>query len=584
MNLRVSADEFPEGTRFDVNDISFLFPLPKTQADADNLISLGDKTDAGDQLVSQDVFDKILVTAETVQVEDPFGTNRRIRFRNTIREALKKPTTWKIAGIRIDPSAPGINPESIATIGSIPQIRLVVQPVTSRNNGRPEVHDITMHVVFNYTTNTQPPFVPNKNKFKQMLADLLAIKQKLKEQNVSTAGALDIHPGFQNQNTDKAFRGRLKTFLKKHLAPQNLSNVAFMGLDFPEPWIFFIVRRQPSGEFQLTPLSSAGRKQAQMFSRRNSKFVLPEPTNRTFRTKGVSTASLFSGSVNLDALVFPGDTELGQIKHGDIPDIIANPGHSSVLNTDCVSCHTESGRRIQLSIDPSSFAFKRPQGVSGVKQERLPVGDWNVRNFGWGLEGFNNFKETIALRTANEAAETAEFINQNYFSAPAEESGPSDNSVTRHDSAEQPKPVMNGLTLVMTLKNPEDADKLKRLIKEKQPEIDKALKKLDIVHFARFVFLDKDKLAVITVFDGEFENYILLFVEEIGDIFNVLLKHMEDAPTERVQDNPEAFLKYVKKNDIPLEGTLFSAFPKLRVSDIRAMQKKANGTQQGDQE
>jgi hypothetical protein len=44
-----------------------------------------------------------------------------------------------------------------------------------------------------------------------------------------------------------------------------------------------------------------------------------------------------------------------------------------------------------------------------------------------------------------------------------------------------------------------------------------ALTKLNIVHFARFVFLENNtKLAVITTYDGTFEDYINDFIDEIG--------------------------------------------------------------------
>lgn len=142
-----------------------------------------------------------------------------------------------------------------------------------------------------------------------------------------------------------------------------------------------------------------------------------------------------------------------------------------------------------------------------------------------------------------------------------------------------PAPAMkqNPLTLIMNIKSPEAAAELRALLKnfdamprDKNP-INVALDKLAKVHFARFVFLDNDtKLAVITSYDDSFEDYINDFVNAIGDIFNALLQRMSDAPPLPVQKNREAFLDYVRKNDLRCEGNFYSAYPQLGVKTILA--------------
>ena len=102
--------------------------------------------------------------------------------------------------------------------------------------------------------------------------------------------------------------------------------------------------------------------------------------------------------------------------------------------------------------------------------------------------------------------------------------------------------VQNPLTLIMTVKSATDSQALQALLHKLQsapPELNPvwtALNKLNTVHFARFVFLDANmKLAVITAYDGSFEDYINEFIDEIGDVFNALLAHMADAPPLPVQ-------------------------------------------------
>jgi hypothetical protein len=139
------------------------------------------------------------------------------------------------------------------------------------------------------------------------------------------------------------------------------------------------------------------------------------------------------------------------------------------------------------------------------------------------------------------------------------------------------KPVQNPLTLVMTMKSPEDAAQIVALVnglQGKPPEenpIVIALNRIRTVHFARFVFLDNNtKLAVITTYDGSFEKYINAFVDNIGQIFDALLAHMEDAPPLPVEEHRKEFLAYVRKYDLPIVGTYYSAYPEATVLTIDA--------------
>lgn len=136
-------------------------------------------------------------------------------------------------------------------------------------------------------------------------------------------------------------------------------------------------------------------------------------------------------------------------------------------------------------------------------------------------------------------------------------------------------PIQSPLTLIMNIKSPEDFAQLNALLtKIQSAPPDKnpiwiALTKLKTVHFARFVFLaNNSQLAVITTYDGSFDNYIKDFINEIGDVFNALLSHISDAPPLPVQQNPDAFLAYVKKNDLRGIDPFYSAYPQASVVTI----------------
>ena len=154
----------------------------------------------------------------------------------------------------------------------------------------------------------------------------------------------------------------------------------------------------------------------------------------------------------------------------------------------------------------------------------------------------------------------------------------SDTSIAATPASPEPKEIaiQSPLTLIMKIKSEADYEALHTMLKgiqampPGQNPIWKALEQLNKVHFARFVFLDKTRLAVITTYDGKFEDYINDFIRVIGDVFDKLLAHMEDAPTKKVRDDPQTFLKYVFDNDLRGMPPFYSAFPNATVSDIKA--------------
>jgi hypothetical protein len=139
------------------------------------------------------------------------------------------------------------------------------------------------------------------------------------------------------------------------------------------------------------------------------------------------------------------------------------------------------------------------------------------------------------------------------------------------------KAVQSPLTLIMQIQSPSAYQELNALLQQIQsapPDKNPvwvALNKLANVHFARFVFLNNNtQLAVITTYDGTFEAYINEFIDAIGDIFNALLQRMSGAPPLPVQQNRDAFMAYVKANDLRGIEPFYSAYPAATVLDIQA--------------
>lgn len=146
----------------------------------------------------------------------------------------------------------------------------------------------------------------------------------------------------------------------------------------------------------------------------------------------------------------------------------------------------------------------------------------------------------------------------------------------------------HGLNLALKLQDPDRLPLLLWDIVVAEPRITRALEALSFVHFARFVpSWDGRALMVTTEFDGPLEPYIMDFVVALGDVFDILLGHVDEAVRPRlpVREHPEAFLEFVRQwNRVPygerrdrpddplfpagLDFPLYSSYPGRSVIDI----------------
>lgn len=408
-------------TDLSANDVSILFPVPDSDSSVAEPISLADLKGAPVDGVSSPVwsakdFGAFIVISE--RFGDVVGTGRAIG----LPASVKTIDAWKIAGIRIDPGAPGLSEEIGAQFGQQPQIRLIAQPVTDDRG----VHDITAHLIYSYSTPAAPAAegclprsVPDTAKFSTIVQDAVALRDKLAQGQfggmpVDTAGKpLGVHPGLVGP-TASDFRDAVRAFLEKHLTSDHLTSMAVMALDrgAPEPWIFVAMQKR-EGSFVPVPNPVLdGIQRAQMLSFVDFPRVQPVPHNdnrnpitcrvaafqrpptANSERNGVATAAIFDNGVSGESAK-------------EIFKIIADPTRSHFFNTDCISCHTETRKAMEVA---------GLESVPGVDSKVLPKEAWNVRNFGWFPSFFRRGKvePTVTRRTALETAEVVEFINEHF--------------------------------------------------------------------------------------------------------------------------------------------------------------------------
>jgi hypothetical protein len=341
---------------------------------------------------------------------------------------------WFIAGIRIDAGAPGLSNEIRAQFGQLPEIRLIIQPVTRNSDGTPNVLDIAGHLIFDFTlpatsptpTGCLPRRLPDVDAFNSIVADLATLRTKLGSgqlgaHKVTTSDfPLGVHPGLADATTESNVRQEIKSLLEKYLPIAHLDAMAIAGLPAGahKPWIFLSMAEVPPGLDPALPNGGFdpvrgptldGQQFAQMLQPEgNVPRVVPEPHTNNFNQitcknaaapvglpiadrTGVSTADLF---VNPPP---PAD------KTKQILDVIADPTKSHFFNTDCVSCHTGTRRSMELL---------NTKDIPGIDPAVLPSGSWDVRNFGWAPPaGKGAFHAEVTRRTAAETTAVLTFIN-----------------------------------------------------------------------------------------------------------------------------------------------------------------------------
>jgi hypothetical protein len=419
------------------NDVSWLFPAPQGAADLAKLISIKDLTSVNSQdtskrdpIWSPSAFQQFLDIAASPAALVA-GTTKRIGLPGEVKVI----DAWHIAGVRIDPGAPGVTPDVVQQFGQRPQIRLILQPLTRDQSGALTVHDIAAHLIFDFITGVDAPAEPgcfprakpDVAKFKQIVADLAALRSKLADgslgaNRVATAGRpLGIHPGLADATTAQKMRQEIKMFLERHLSADRLGSMAVMGLPSgaPSPWIFLSMLHIPAGVAPQLPNGGFipvhgpaldGQQFAEMLNGvGTSPRVVPTPHTNNLQSvtckngalttpappiadrRGSSTSELFSSPPP------PRD------KIKSVLDLIADPGRSHFFNTDCVSCHTDTRLSMELL---------QVTDVTGIDRNLLPNGPWNVRNFGWSPPIEGPTQGTVTRRTETETATVIKFINE----------------------------------------------------------------------------------------------------------------------------------------------------------------------------
>lgn len=95
--------------------------------------------------------------------------------------------------------------------------------------------------------------------------------------------------------------------------------------------------------------------------------------------------------------------------------------------------------------------------------------------------------------------------------------------------------MSHGLNLTLPIKQDQETlarlQHLKEVFAEKvQPAIDAALRKSQLVHFARVLVIDDHYIQVITEYEGDHQAYTEFFRKELTPVFAQIFALTDDAP------------------------------------------------------
>ncbi|HZS20103.1 MAG TPA: hypothetical protein VFA63_03840 [Pseudonocardiaceae bacterium] len=131
--------------------------------------------------------------------------------------------------------------------------------------------------------------------------------------------------------------------------------------------------------------------------------------------------------------------------------------------------------------------------------------------------------------------------------------------------------------------DPESQKRLRQLAAvfadQVQPEIDAALAKSELVHFARILIIDNKYIQVLTEFDGDPMAYTEFFRTALPTVFERIFSLVEGAPPWQEINNPNGFYEYTHSLNLKAlgessdtgydHGYLFSAFGDATVREIK---------------
>jgi hypothetical protein len=349
---------------WDLNDASYLFPLPTSSTDAEYVRAKG--------MVPFTWFTETLVDSSKMI----FSLDLTLRNNSSPQQFRALATTnfnsIHLLAVRLDPCFKDVFSDVCR-----PQLRGVWQPFNKGFN----TIDASMHTFYDLTP----------EEFQAVASQLQQLKSKYK---ISTAGlALQVHPGFKQ----RGFAKDLFSVFKNTMKPERISRIAFMqllGAEFQWRFLSFDVKNG-----KLTPVQ----------------IPIHSGSQQTFAVHG---GGIPPGTLELS------EEDLRRITNGEGLDRVLldyslrveNPRNHIPGTTDCLSCHAIGGVKgaaaHSLGLNP----------IPNVGEQLALIGKYNLENTSKNRQDPLHFRAfgyvfrepSISDRVIMETALAADALNQSH--------------------------------------------------------------------------------------------------------------------------------------------------------------------------
>lgn len=349
-------------TRYDLNDVSFLFPLPET-IDGGELLDLSTPRAKG----------PLLPPSLVAMLPEPT---------KLVNSSL---ADLKVVAVRVDPCFP-----TRSGSGCIPQVRLVAQPLAIVGQP-PELStvDTAVHLFYEITS-------------AELNGDLRARLDGLKRLagTRTSCQPLRVHPVMVDEGLGGSYAQELRALVTQLCGATNLSRVAAMTLTRPGTSWEFEAFDLVNGQLVADPIPRLMNVVVQAFGISD---ILP----LIGRIVPAPASGVLPMLLDETMLAAAGDEAV----RGAVDETfrIENPALESPRTIDCVSCHVAGRGREEATTTRGITGTGSTTAYSNTSFDLSPA----PNSFGFGSQrafGYFHREPSLTARTINESAEVATFF------------------------------------------------------------------------------------------------------------------------------------------------------------------------------